>query len=142
MCTWLSAMVAIFLCIVLPLLFECSNAIVFLLFARHSLRCHTSTFSFSPEMYLCSTSTITNPSPCWFSNHLVHDKRTAGSHHVTRWEEQTCTPDYAKIPWVRFTQLGTPNVSPLFLSGLLREKTTAPPFSLNAQAFLSGTAPY
>jgi hypothetical protein len=96
-----------FLCTVLPLPSTTSNAIEFLLFATHSLQRHTSRLSFSPTTYLGSTSTTASPSRCWSSNRLFSpDKRTAGSHHLTR-PHRADLLAYARITWVRFTQLDT-----------------------------------
>jgi hypothetical protein len=131
-----------------------SNAILFVLFATHSLRRHTGTRSISPTTYLGSENRITSPSPCWFRSHLLNQilnsLQAANTSHVGN--EQTCLPDYyAKIAWAWSTHLGTTNVVPLRapLSSMSDVGTTdcksndSPVIFTRSisKLFLSGTAP-
>ena len=71
----------------------------------------------SPSTYLGSTSTMTNPASS-VTTGTCSTRQTHRIQHLTR-----CSPDYAKIPWVRFTQLG------------IIKQTTIPTCSSNTQTF-------
>jgi hypothetical protein len=90
--------------------------------ATHSLRLrrHTDIISFLPTTYLSSTSTITSPSPNWFSNRLFSPTNAPQAASTSRaGNEQTYSPDFVKIARIRFTYLGTHNVVLILWSGIL-----------------------